>query len=175
MRTALFAAPALMSLTALMSGCDSTPASKDAPSAKAEVTVPAPAAAPAAAPTTTPTPAPPAAAGGGTAIVFPAGATGTTVHGSVRGEDAVYYRLNARQGQNARIAFAPTNSSANFNVYAPGVAPGEGEALFISASGGNDWRAVLPATGDYTVQVYLYRNAARRNESSDYALGVSVR
>ncbi|KQW86746.1 hypothetical protein [Brevundimonas sp. Root1279] len=167
-RTAL--APACIALAALVAGCEQASPSKDAPAAAVEVAAPAaPPAAPAA------PAAPSAAPAGATAIVFPAGATGTTVHGSVRGEDTVYYRLNARQGQTARIAFAPSNTSAYFNVFAPGVVPGEGEALFIGASGGNDWQAVLPASGDYTVQVYLYRNAARRNESSDYSMEVSVR
>lgn len=177
MRTAaFFAASALLSLAVLVSGCDNAPASKDAPSAKVEVTVPAPAAAPAPAPAAAPAKAAPAApVPGSTAIVFPAGGSGTTVRGSVKGYDAALYSLNARAGQTAKVVFKPTNTSAYFNVYAPGVVPGEGEALFIGASSGNSWEAVLPTSGDYTVQVYLYRNAARRDETSDFALDASVR
>jgi hypothetical protein len=33
---------------------------------------------------------------------------------------------------------------------------------------------MLPADGDYKVRVYLMRNAARRNEASDYTLTISV-
>jgi hypothetical protein len=33
---------------------------------------------------------------------------------------------------------------------------------------------MLPTDGDYTVRVYLMRNAARRNEASEYTLTISV-
>ena len=39
---------------------------------------------------------------------------------------------------------------------------------------GEDFTAVLPTDGDYTIRVYLMRAAARRNESSDYTLTVGV-
>lgn len=38
-----------------------------------------------------------------------------------------------------------------------------------------DGRAKLPADGEYTVQVYLMRNAARRNAVASYSLEMGLR
>ena len=39
---------------------------------------------------------------------------------------------------------------------------------------GNRFEGDLPASGDYTIRVYLYRNAARRGESANYSLEVAI-
>jgi hypothetical protein len=39
---------------------------------------------------------------------------------------------------------------------------------------GEDFKGILPTDGDYTIRVCLMRSAARRNESSNYTLTVSV-
>jgi len=39
---------------------------------------------------------------------------------------------------------------------------------------GEDFKGVLPTDGDYTIRVYLVRAAARRNETSNYTLTISV-
>ncbi len=45
--------------------------------------------------------------------------------------------------------------------------------MFIGQIGG-DFKGILPTDGDYTIRVYLMRSAARRNESSNYILTISV-
>jgi hypothetical protein len=46
--------------------------------------------------------------------------------------------------------------------------------MFMGHLSGVEFTGVLPTEGDYTIRVYLMRAAARRNESSDYALTVGV-
>jgi hypothetical protein len=52
--------------------------------------------------------------------------------------------------------------------------PGSTDVAMYVGQTGDDFTGVLPTDGDYTVRVYLMRSAARRNESSDYGLTISV-
>jgi uncharacterized protein YraI len=112
-------------------------------------------------------------------VRFGAGQTGTTIAGRITGYESVSYTLGAEAGQRMRVALDPSNLAAYFNVYAPGAGPGD-DAL---ANGGlpgpmvpdlNRFEGTLPASGTYTVSVYMMRAAARRNEVSDYTLAISI-
>jgi hypothetical protein len=79
--------------------------------------------------------------------------------------------INARKGQSANISLGSKNSSAYFNL----IAPGETDAaIFNSSNEGNQFEGKLPKTGDYKVRVYLMRNAARRNEVANYSLDINI-
>ena len=109
-------------------------------------------------------------------VRFPPGATGTTISDAVVGRDAILFEVGAEAGQVMEVELASSNTATYFNVYAPGRGPGD-EAL---AAGEltvpiNDWSGALPASGDYTIAVFLYRSAARRGERSDFTLDISVR
>jgi hypothetical protein len=45
--------------------------------------------------------------------------------------------------------------------------------MFVGQTG-EAYTGMLPTDGDYTVRVYLMRNAARRNEVSDFTLTITV-
>jgi hypothetical protein len=47
-------------------------------------------------------------------------------------------------------------------------------AIFVGSTSGNRFEAELPADGEYTIRVYLMRNAARRNETANYTLEVGI-
>ncbi|MGA9252111.1 MAG: SH3 domain-containing protein [Roseobacter sp.] len=112
-------------------------------------------------------------------IRFPAGATGTTIEGQINGRESVLYRLGGEAGQVMNISLTSNNTATYFNVYAPGSAPGD-EALAAGTLTGplmpdlNRFSGPLPVSGEYSVSVYLYRNAARRGETSDYTLDFSI-
>lgn len=103
-------------------------------------------------------------------IRFAAGASSTTVEGSVSGYKTVDPRLRAGAGQTMTVTLTTSNQSNYFNVLPPGSETG----LFIGSTSGNEWTGTLPADRDYTVRVYLMRNAARRNEAANYTLDVSI-
>lgn len=103
-------------------------------------------------------------------VKFAAGTSGTTIQAQIAGSEMTDYLLGAGQGQTMTISFQPTNPSAYFNLMR-GNGP---EAIHIGSVAGNSFQGVLPASGDYRIRVYLMRNAARRNETADYTLNISI-
>lgn len=106
-------------------------------------------------------------------LQFEQGATGTTVHGAISDYDTTNYRLRAKTGQQIRVALETDNAANYFNIFAPGKGPGD-QAMFIGSTAGNTFSGKLPADGVYTVQLYLMRSAARRNESANYTLKIMI-
>ncbi|QKV55478.1 SH3 domain-containing protein [Comamonas antarctica] len=103
-------------------------------------------------------------------VKFPRGSSGTTIDGSIRGDQTISYRLRVSAGQRMSIQLDTDNASNYFNVSAPGAS----EALYNSSINGNSTSFVVPSSGTYAISVYLMRNAARRNETAHYQLTVSV-
>ncbi|MDB6179690.1 SH3 domain-containing protein [Paracoccus sp. Z330] len=108
-------------------------------------------------------------------VRFAPGSAGTSISDSIVGYESVLYRVGAEAGQTMRVVLAPSNTATYFNVYAPGREPGDealGNGQFTDPF--NDWMGQLPASGEYTVSVYMIRSAARRDERSDYTVDISV-
>ena len=103
-------------------------------------------------------------------IQFKTGSSEATIKGRLKGDQTVDYRVRAGAGQTLTVALKGSNTQNYFNVLPPGSAD---VAMFVGQDGGG-YKGILPADGDYTVRVYLMRPAARRNESSNYALTVGV-
>jgi hypothetical protein len=107
-------------------------------------------------------------------IAFKAGTTSATLENTIKGDASHEYLVGAKAGQVMTVKLATKNTSTYFNVWAPGKVPGKDEALFAGAITGDVFSDKLAETGDYMVQVYLYRNAARRNETSTFTLTVEI-
>ena len=103
-------------------------------------------------------------------VTFAKGASSATIKGQLKGDADVDYVVGAAAGQTISVSLAGSNRSTYFNVLPPGSAD---VAMHIGQDGG-PYTGMLPADGDYKVRVYLMRNAARRNEVSDYTLTISV-
>jgi hypothetical protein len=103
-------------------------------------------------------------------VRFEAGASGATYREMIRGRQSIDYIVRARAGQRMTVSLRTNNTSAYFNVLAPGAQ----EAMFIGSTSGSNFSEPLPSSGDYRVQVYLMRNAARRNETARFTLTLSV-
>lgn len=113
-------------------------------------------------------------------VRFAAGENRTTIEGAITGYESVSYRVGAEAGQRMKVALDPSNGATYFNVYAPGSGPGDAALAIGSTTGGmmrdlNRFAGVLPTSGEYTINVYMLRAAARRNERSDYDLAISIR
>lgn len=114
----------------------------------------------------------PAAAQEQTPVAFAKGKSRTTFKGSIKGDQDRSYIVEARAGQVLTVDFKPTNRSAYVNV----TAPGADQAMFIGSVSGNRFRSQpLAASGPHVVQVYLMRNAARRNEAFTYTITIGLR
>jgi hypothetical protein len=107
-------------------------------------------------------------------VKFNAGAREAVVHGAVKGYGSVDYKVSASAGQRMTASLSAKNGSVNFNIFEPGAKPGEAYALFASDTGGDRFEGQLAKSGDYTIQVYLFRNAARRGAQARYALEMKI-
>lgn len=101
-------------------------------------------------------------------IRFAPGKWATTLKGVVKGYATASYTLDVAAGQVFQILFKPSNRSCYFNATANGAA----EAEHIGSSSGNEFGKNVSVNGSYKIDVYLMRNAARRNESCRYELAV---
>lgn len=90
--------------------------------------------------------------------------------GTIRGYNGIAYTFAARAGQVMSVTFITANKSAYINV----LAPGADQALFNGSLSGDRFSGKLPISGVYKVQVYLMRNAARRNEHARYRLTLAL-
>ena len=104
-------------------------------------------------------------------VRFNSGESSTTIADTIKGYQSVDYRLQAKAGQTLAVSFKPGNLAAYFNLLPPG---SNDVAMFVGSTSGNHVERVLPADGVYLVRVYLMRSAARRNETSNYTLTLSV-
>lgn len=107
-------------------------------------------------------------------VQFTKGASSKTITGQIRGEATVEYVVGARAGQTLNVSLKSSNGANSFNVWAPGAVAGSDAALASGQLSDNRASVPLPASGDYRVQVYLMRSAARRSETANYTLSVSV-
>lgn len=103
-------------------------------------------------------------------VEFSRGQSSTTIRGTVRGYEGINYRINVRGGQRLAVTMDSSNGSNYFNI----LGPGGGEALFNGSISGDFADVIVPDSGDYSVQVYLMRNAARRNEQARFTLRIEV-
>jgi hypothetical protein len=104
-------------------------------------------------------------------VHFSRGETGATIDGSIEDRETVDYKLRARAGQRMVVAFETDNSSNYFNILKPGES---NVAFFIGSNEGGRYEGDLPESGDYSIRVYLYRNAVRRGEAATYKLKVTI-
>lgn len=103
-------------------------------------------------------------------VRFPRGTSGTTIEDSITGNESVRYSIGVSAGQTMDVQLDTDNSSNYFNITAPGAS----EALFNGSISGNGTSFVVPSSGNYIVDVYLMRNAARRGETANYDLTLYV-
>jgi len=103
-------------------------------------------------------------------VRFKPGTTSTTLSATIRGYDGTKYSVGAAAGQVMSVLFKPSNRSCYMNVWTPGA----DSAAFDGSATGNEYAANLATTGNYTIQVYLMRSAARRNETCRYTLTIEI-
>ena len=106
-------------------------------------------------------------------VHFDKGTTGTTIKGKIKGYETYNYKLGAKAGQYMRVSLETKHTATYFNIYEPGKGPGDA-AMFIGTIKGHMYTGNLPANGTYTIQVFMMRSAARRDEVSHYQLHVGI-
>ena len=92
------------------------------------------------------------------------------LRGKIKGYATVEYSVTAPVGGKLAIRLNSANTSAYFNLSLDGA----DEALFVGSRDGNRYQGDIAAPGRYKVQVYLMRNAARKNQTASYVLEIGA-
>ena len=90
--------------------------------------------------------------------------------GKIKGHATVEYSLSVPAGAVLDLRLKGGNHSNYFNVSAAGA----DQALFVGARDGDRFHATATEASVYKVQVYLMRNAARRNQAASYVLEAGI-
>lgn len=106
-------------------------------------------------------------------VKFASGSSSATIEDSITGYNTVNYMLDARAGQTMTVELETEHTATYFNIYVPGKGPGDA-AMFIGSINGSRYEGELPSDGTYTVQVYMMRSAARREETSNFTLDIAI-
>jgi hypothetical protein len=102
-------------------------------------------------------------------VRFPAGSTGTTLSGTVRGSAYRDYIVGANAGQTISVGLSSANTYTVFTVFRPNGDNLEGATEMDEFSG------ELPERGDYIVRVLMMRAGARRPGAvSNYKVKISI-
>lgn len=119
--------------------------------------------------------APPAAAQDSVSIQFERGRSGTTVNGTILGDEYIDYvlRANANQTMNVTLNVGGTNGNGSiyFNILPQGQDYG---ALFVGSRDGRTASVRLPDNGEYAIRVYLTGNDRDTNKTVGYSLDISI-
>lgn len=107
-------------------------------------------------------------------IHFERGHSGTTIRDRIAGRGSHEYLLGVREGQMLQVRLESAGNAVAFNVFEPGKRPGEAEALFRGEVSGDTMEVRTSQSGDYLIQVFQNRAAARRGERSEFTLHVAV-
>lgn len=107
-------------------------------------------------------------------VHFASGASKATVSGQIAGRESVNYLLGLSAGQMLRVVLHTGSAAVAFNVFEPGHVPGRDGALYIGEVGGPQMEVRTSQTGEYLVQVFLNRAAARRGERAQYRIDISA-
>lgn len=117
----------------------------------------------------------PAAAQMAANVQFAPGNYGTTVSGTVTGDDYFDYRLGARGGQEMFAELKVTDTNGNGTIYFNILPPGsDGMAIYNGSLDGNSTRIALTADGTYTIRVYLMGNDRDSGATVGYTLDLSI-
>jgi hypothetical protein len=110
------------------------------------------------------------------AVKFEPGNYGTMLSGTIVGDEYFDYRLGAREGQELFVELTVADTNGDGVVYLNILPPGStGEAIYNGSMDDDNFETVkLPATGEYTIRVYLMGNDRDTGKSVGYNIDVSI-
>jgi hypothetical protein len=97
----------------------------------------------------------------------------TKLSGKITGNAIATHRFTAKEGDTVNVTLAGPGSMY-FNVLPPGGSPGD--AIYVGSravDNADAWSAVAPATGDYSIIVYMMGNDKDSGATRSYELTVA--
>lgn len=95
------------------------------------------------------------------------------ISGKITGNAIATHRFSAKEGDTVNVTLAGPGSMY-FNVLPPGGSPGD--AIYVGSRAvddANSWSAVAPATGEYSIIVYMMGNDKNSGATRSYELTVA--
>jgi hypothetical protein len=93
-----------------------------------------------------------------------------TLTDAIAGFERVQYLVSVHAGQLLKVDLATSNLANTFDISAPAAA----KPFYLGGDSGNSFLFRVPATGEYLIDVYLLRYAARDYQSAQYTLSVTL-
>jgi hypothetical protein len=106
-------------------------------------------------------------------VHFQRGHSDATITDHVTGRGSIEFLLGARAGQVLQVRISGSSNVA-FNVFEPGKRPGRDAAVFRGEVEGESAELRLAQNGDYMIQVFQNRAAARRGGRAEFTLHVAI-
>ena len=109
-------------------------------------------------------------------VRFDPGTSGTTISGTITGDEYVDYRLSASAGQSHTASIEVDGTNGNGTVYFNVLPPGsDGEAIWIGNMQADPVAEItLPESGTYTLRTYLMGNDRDTDRTVGYLLRVAI-
>jgi len=98
------------------------------------------------------------------------GSNSIAVSGVIMGRRIIDYTVRVRAGEVLSATLVSGNPGLAFNV----LPPGSNDFAIDGAIGLKTWRGALLTDGEYAIRIYLDRAGARRGESADFRLTVTI-
>lgn len=103
-------------------------------------------------------------------VILKHGPTGAVIDNRIKENEVYDYVLSAEADQRIMVILDTDNPGNYFDV----IPPETDEAMHIGSVSGNRFEVRAPTSGEYTIRVFLLRNAAHSNESANYTLSVNT-
>ena len=109
-------------------------------------------------------------------IRFDAGASSTTINGTVRGDEYIDYVVNARGGQTMVVSLTVTGTNGTGSAYFNILPAGQDYGGPYTGSSDDDRRAevTIPRDGDWAIRVYLMGNDRDADKTVGYSIDVYI-
>lgn len=101
-------------------------------------------------------------------VKFAKGATSAALKGTITGYKYIDYIVAAKSGQTMSVNLKTSNPASGFYMYYSDMKEVDG------ISGGKELTRNVDVDDNYTIRVILPRSAARRKESANFTLNVSI-
>ena len=92
------------------------------------------------------------------------------VEGTITGDEIMDYQASGERSQILSVDLMTSNPANYFNI----LPIDSNQAIFIGSTQGTVADVRLPESGTYVIRVYLMRSAARRGETAEFSLGISL-
>jgi hypothetical protein len=118
----------------------------------------------------------PAAALQSSDVRFQSGNYGTTLSGTITGNEYFDYRLAAKAGQKLFVELRVAGKNGDGSVFLNILPPGSADVAIYNGSTDADRSTTvqLPTTGTYTIRVYLMGNDRDAGKTVGYNVDVSI-